>query len=201
MFYKEDGGPRMNKDDQHLFRKYLQKARDNNPDCMTYVEWGSGGSTFWSLEFAHRVISIENHPDWCRKMLSKSLVQCAIMSGKLFYVCVDGGKIHKWGKPVNESTYKSGLYIDVLDNFSVRPDFVLVDGRYRVATALSAYKYMNKDGFVFVHDYAPRKQYQELEGFYKTVVDNSSASINAVARIFQMQNITETIESYRSRAW
>ena len=67
--------PHMNQADQHLFREHLEKSRDLNPNCMTYVEWGSGGSTLWALQFARRILSIENNPEWCRRMSQDPLVQ------------------------------------------------------------------------------------------------------------------------------
>ena len=71
--------PWMKDEDKALLRHFLGVARWRSPGgCMTYVEWGSGGSTLWALEYAKRVLSIENHPKWCRSMLRHPRIQCAI---------------------------------------------------------------------------------------------------------------------------
>ena len=71
--------PWMKDEDKALLRHFLGVARWRSPGgCMTYVEWGSGGSTLWALEYAERVLSIENHPKWCRSMLRHPRIQCAI---------------------------------------------------------------------------------------------------------------------------
>ena len=74
----------------------------------------------------------------CQKFMDLSMGEflifyihrCAVLSGQLVLACVQGGPVKLWGKPVDESSYTSAPYIDMLHHFSpIAPDFVLVDGR------------------------------------------------------------------------
>ena len=44
--FKVKDEPWMKEVDKDLLRYYLRKRRNETGDCMNYVEWGSGGSTF-----------------------------------------------------------------------------------------------------------------------------------------------------------
>ena len=134
--------PIMNSIDKDTFLSYLKKVKQNNPD-MVYVEWGSGGSTYIAVQYAKFVISIENHDEWCVKMTTDKYIQCNIILGKLLFVCAYGGETRFIGFPAHKETYNSTIYITALENFNYNPDFVLIDGRFRVATALGIVSFLN----------------------------------------------------------
>ena len=161
--------PAMTAKDFNLYVRNLQQALTKDA-CMTYVEWGSGGSTFVATEYSQRVVSIENDPEWCETMLASELIQCNIALGRLTYICVDGGDVGYWGHPLNETEYASDLYLDALNNFHhIRPDLVLVDGRYRVACTLNSLNWAKPDTLLMLHDYRDRNFYQPVEEFFDMV--------------------------------
>ena len=69
--------PMMKKDDIEVFRRYLKQKKESQK-CMSYVEWGSGGSTFVSLQYAARILTIENHKEWCDIITKDPLIQVLI---------------------------------------------------------------------------------------------------------------------------
>ncbi len=181
--------PAMMESDVALYRQTLGEAVKRNK-CMTYVEWGSGGSTFIAQEYSDRVVSVENHPEWCNIMLQHTIIQCSIAEGRMVYVCVNGGPVGHWGVPKNETSYQSHLYIEVLNNFAdLHPDLVLVDGRYRVACALNSIKWSKPDSVLMIHDYHNRKHYWDVEKCFDLIDVGSSFDKHVFGTFTKKPNI------------
>lgn len=122
----------------------------------TYIEWGSGGSTLNFAPFARRVAhSIEHDPDWCEKVKSK--LSKSRHYARIVYHCVLVSKGYRnWGRSSSfeEGTYfQFDKYVDRIDALG-EPlfDFVLIDGRARVATAIKSLAYISPDSRVVLHD-------------------------------------------------
>ena len=121
--------------DINTFHHFLGKVKQSEPN-MLYVEWGSGGSTYVALQYASHVISFENDNDWCKVMTRDKFIQCNVVVGNLQFICPDGGKTVGFGIPANATSYNSLPYIEALQIHNYEPDFVFIDGRFRVASAL-----------------------------------------------------------------
>ncbi len=165
------GEPLMRDFDKKTFRHFLSKSGEGAWPCMTYVEWGSGGSTFWALEYAQRVVSVENHVQWCTLMLKDPFIQCSILRGQLVFVCANAGPTKHFGYPVNRATYKPEIYLDALEDFDISPDFILIDGRFRVAAAMNSMKWSKPNSVLMIHDYLDRKKwnYWDIEMFFDRI--------------------------------
>ena len=119
---------------------------------MTYLEWGCGGSTFAALRYADHVVSIENSKAWCDKVVETEVAQCNILLGRLHFLCVNAGETSdEYARPLSPKNYTFSLYRDVMDHFDYSADFVFIDGRLRLATAL---------GMLFPNIYAPNHSYR-----------------------------------------
>ena len=159
--------PWMSEEDKLMFHHYLRDTAEKNPQCMSYLEWGSGGSTFVALQYAHRVISIENYAEWCGIILQSPQVLCNILKGQLVFVCVDAGPVGPFGTPKNISNYVSTHYVDVMKHFrDFQADFVLIDGRFRVATALASLRNSKANSVMMFHDYKKWSDYWVVENFF-----------------------------------
>ena len=190
--------PAMKHVDINLYRENLQQAVKRD-ECMTYVEWGSGGSTFIAPEYSSRVLSIENHPEWCNIMLANPFIQCKIAQGHLIYICVDGGPVQRWGTPANSTEYLSHLYLDALSNFDdITPDMVLVDGRYRVACAMNSVNWSKPDSVLMIHDYHNRHQYHVVEKFFDPVQVRPEQGSRHVFGIFTRKSQVDS-EAYQKQ--
>ena len=110
---------------------------------MTYLEWGCGGSTFVALRYADHVVSIENSQAWCDKIMNTDIAQCNVLLGRLHFICVNAGQTKdRTALPLDPVNYNYSLYTNVMDHFEYSPDFVFIDGRLRVATALGKYSFL-----------------------------------------------------------
>ena len=124
-----------------------------------------------------------------------------IASGKLVYACVNGGRVGDYGRPRNTTLYKSEYYIDVLDHFDIVPDFVLDDGRYRVAVALKIVPQIKDETILMVHDFNNRGYYWEIEQFYDSLDHNSSDNVVFEAftrkKSFNQEKLESSLLEYR----
>ena len=127
---------------------------------QTYLEWGSGGSTLNVAPLAtRRAVSIEHDRRWCAKMQSK------LKGHSIEYYCIPPNKKYK-----HDGSYSSlKSYVDRIDTLGEDVwDFVLIDGRARVACAVKALAYISPDSVVTIHDYArTRGIYSAILFFYE----------------------------------
>lgn len=162
----------MNKQESALFHSYLKNS-------SSYFEWGSGGSTLWASNIVNGVVvSVEHHSSWCSEFIERDDVRCWRKTQKLHYSCVFCGHTIDYGLfPGNASSCPT--YIEAIGEKAHRfaPsgfDMVLVDGRFRVAAALTAYSYLSSDGVLLVHDYMNRPHYRDIERAFARIESAST---------------------------
>ena len=126
-----------------------------------YFEWGSGFTTRTADTIAMRVTSIEGSREWYDKM------QTHVFSNRTTLRYIDIGKTGDFSHP--EDPTKGTPYINAINSTQ---DVILVDGRWRVACAISAFPFIAPKGRLMVHDFS-RKQYHSLLKLYdkETEVD------------------------------
>jgi len=111
---------------------------------FSIFEYGSGNSTFWFSERAHKVISIEYDEKWFKKLENRILT---IQNINLIFI-----------KP------ESKEYAKYILGFTEEFDIVIIDGRDRVKCGLNSLKALKKDG-VIIWDDAERERYKEGHDF------------------------------------
>jgi hypothetical protein len=164
----------------HLFVKHVMGKRN-------YLEWGAGGSTqFAPFIVSGKAYSVEHVPEWCYHLRSENtLIKSAVELGKLEIICVHHQiSLGDWGYPSRNASLVDiqGLQRKYVNAAGVNKfDFVLIDGRFRVACALSLLlKDMLNDGSkVMIHDFHQRPQYEVILDFYD-VVEPSSDRATAI---------------------
>jgi diadenosine tetraphosphatase ApaH/serine/threonine PP2A family protein phosphatase len=153
------------------------------PSTQTYIEWGSGGSTelvSWliisrQVSRNFHALSIESSQAWMHHMRTRnSLVAQAEQMGQLSFVHGSLGSTGHLGYPKAfnpRDRARSFAYVGLSDKLhNRRIDIALVDGRFRLACTLEAYKHFqytqtllwNRSKYfkskyepvVFLHDYA-----------------------------------------------
>ena len=110
------------------------------------------------------------------------------------------GKTGKWGTPIDGSAFRRyHLYpcsIWDIEGFQ-HPDVILIDGRFRVACALTAMIRATKKTTVLFDDYAKRKAYHIVEEFLpKDAVVGEMAKFTIEPREFPREKLTEIIGYY-----
>ncbi|GAB0491213.1 hypothetical protein MMPV_002465 [Pyropia vietnamensis] len=138
---------------------------------MTYLEYGSGGSTLAFAPMAARAYSVEHSVEWCGRM--KEQLAAANLIDRVTYVCEPVARgTGGWGltDPYEEGNYTVfKQYVDAVTRLNETTfDVVLIDGRARVACALKVLPYLSSTSTVIIHD-ARRAAYAPLLDWYDEV--------------------------------
>ena len=143
-----------------LVRKHYEKA-----DVI--LEYGSGGSTVMASEMPGKTIySVESSRVWTKMMRAWFEQEQPVSMPKMQHVNI--GATGKWGTPKDSSAFQRyHLYpLSIWDAEGFKhPDVILVDGRFRVACALSAMLKCTKKTTLLFDDYEGRRGYHVLEEF------------------------------------
>ena len=130
-----------------------------------FLEFGSGGSTLLANRLGVRTVSVESDPYYSaavRRALPHPEIT-TILTPKM-------GLTREWGMPVFGKARKAERYVNapfqhLAGSF---PDFILVDGRYRVACALQSAREAVRAGStstLLFDDYATRPAYHIVETY------------------------------------
>jgi hypothetical protein len=131
------GLPRMTDDELALLRGVFASGRSR------YAEFGAGGSTLLAVEAGFEtIVTVESDAAWASAVREHALVAPAVAAGRANILHADLGPVGAWGYPQDRSlSDRFPSYIAVMweewDRRGAFPDLVLVDGRFRVACALS----------------------------------------------------------------
>ena len=146
--------------------------RENIAKTDFYLEFGTGASTRLAQEAGCRIVGIESDPRWL-KALRETIPSTHTI--RLFHA--DIGIVGAWGYPIFRSPSGSRLakwrrYTLIAEKEIQRigqfPDFVLIDGRFRLACALSVAALASKSGAsttILFDDYVDRPAYHGIERF------------------------------------
>ena len=135
------------------FRQELSRA-------TRYIEFGSGGTTVLADRAGLDTISVENDRFYARAVASR------LHGGRVHQVVVDNGLTREWGFPLFSGVRKAEAYVSAPFGKAPFPDFILVDGRYRVACALESARQAQVRGMsatLMFDDYAGRPHYHAVE--------------------------------------
>lgn len=131
------------------------------------LEYGSGGSTVLASEMPGKTIySVESSRVWTKMMRAWFEMEQPVSMPQMRHVNV--GPTGKWGSPKDGSGFQRyHLYpLSVWDSDGFQhPDVILVDGRFRVACALTAMLRCTKETTLLFDDYEGRKGYHVIEEF------------------------------------
>ena len=154
--------PHFDDETKLMFSELISKSK-----C--YLEYGSGGSTLYSLKKSNvsHVYSVESDAVFTNILLS---VLTEEERSRLSLVATDIGETGSWGFPVDQSgahsywSYPSSVWemIARLDNY---PDLILIDGRFRVACFLISLIHAREDTIIIFDDFYDRDHYQIVKNF------------------------------------
>lgn len=139
------------------FKAELAKA-------SSYLEFGSGGSTVLADRAGIPAVSVESDAIYAKAVRSR------LTSGRVRLVTPDIGMTGEWGTPLFRSEAKWRRYVEAPFPIEPFPDFVLVDGRFRVACALKTAQLAFENGksaTLMFDDYMGRPYYHEVETYLR----------------------------------
>ena len=151
-----------------LSKNEIEFLVDAIKDSKRYLEFGSGGSTFITLERTNvqEVISVESDNAWLDKLREWSNIRTN-EGGRLRFIHVDIGKTGSLGFPVSKDKQESYFHYSA-DPFTQFQDFdsVFIDGRFRVACALQTALHCGSTSKILFHDFNNRKPYHCILKFF-----------------------------------
>lgn len=181
--------PFMTDNERALFKKYLK-------DAARYFEFGSGGSTVWAVNRGLSVRGVESDDKWVSALKSNLGGRCQIEA-------VDVGPTGDWGFPTSTAhKEKFPSYSRAIHNHDIAFDFVLVDGRFRVACTIAAIEHIIKHhediskARIFIHDFWNRPQYHIVLQYLDSVESTESAGVFRVKSNLSSESLNETWDKY-----
>jgi hypothetical protein len=155
-------------------------------DKATHIwEYGSGGSTYQACmrPSVKTVHTIESDGGWAEKV--RVAVHDAGHGNKLVLKHVDiCSRPNHLGLPGAACTFGQAVaYPRALNDCGVKPDLVVVDGRFRVACALHAWNAMDESAVLLIDDYPGRTQYHMLEKHFAKIPGDCDGRLVAFRKI------------------
>ncbi|MFT4797312.1 MAG: hypothetical protein ACJAYE_002068 [Candidatus Azotimanducaceae bacterium] len=147
--------------DDSLFKSLLASTQ-------VYGEYGCGASTRWVLANTHvDVLAVDTSQDWIDEVQK----DCDVVTLKRADIHhVDLGELDNWGLPTSYAKRDHfSDYTNWLWEQEIKPDTVLIDGRFRVCSFLTTLKYASEGTKLIFDDYTNRPCYHIVEEFLEPV--------------------------------
>ena len=150
--------------DKIMFYKYLDKA-------TVYFEYGCGGSTYQAYirNNIFIIYSVESDMQWLNKLKSQ------IKSDKLIFFYNDmDTQVNSWGAPGKNSTNEqrinySNHMLNLTKDQQLEIDFIMIDGRFRVACCLKCFDIIKSDCLIAFDDFLNRSAYTIVLDYYDII--------------------------------
>jgi hypothetical protein len=174
------------------------------PAARIYLEYGSGGSTVVAAKSRVRFKSVDSDPFFLRAVENKITADFGGANGDFIYCNI--GMTELWGIPIFKrlsparcdrwKRYPLAPWLN--HDASFLPDLVLIDGRFRVACALTTIKYLtNKISFeILVDDYRDRAEYREIEKYAELSSLQGRMAVFKPKSAVNLGDIDRAIETY-----
>lgn len=128
-----------------------------------YMEYGAGVSTFFAKNNKKKFISLEADKSFYYFM-KKNIKQIKFLDiGPTKYFSTPILPIYLIKKKIN---YYSDYIKNIYESFGIIPDLILIDGRFRILTALKIIRFLktkSKNITIIIDDYLMRKHYKDIE--------------------------------------
>ncbi|WP_338430022.1 exostosin domain-containing protein [Synechococcus elongatus] len=159
--------PYMSPSEINFFYQIIQET-------SSLLEFGAGGSTLFTLENSNATVtSIEGDPRVVDSLVSSSKIQKFISQNRYQILYIDMDEVSGWSYPKNTKNMEKWLqyHQGVWKNLSNSIDLILIDGRFRVACAISSFLKISSQstGKVLLHDFWEREHYAEILELYQIV--------------------------------
>ena len=185
--------PHFSENDKIMFYKYLNQ-------CSYYFEFGSGGSTYQASlrDNIKSIFSVESDLNWF-----KNLIKILKNSNKIniIYNHLNTQK-NTWGNPgpnctdIQKISYSN--HINNLDrDIKEKLDFILIDGRFRVACCLKCHQNINDDCLIAFDDFLNRPQYHIILQFFNIIdktIDNRMVILKKKKDVIIPDELIKTYE-------
>lgn len=150
-----------------LFFRFLLKSK-------FYFEFGCSSSTIFACEYFPDINMrcVDANMVSINSIRNNTCVNSSMEDGRLSMRYINIGEVSVMGKPLNYDRIRFwGDYSEAIKRIGHAADFVFIDGRFRIASALKAILYTNPSKTVIlIHDFFARPEYYVVLK-YTNVVD------------------------------
>ena len=142
--------------DDELFKNLIKKSN-------IYFEYGCGLSTEYVYKNTNcKIFSVDTSLDWINKIKNIEKKE----ENRLNLTWIDVGDIGDWGYPLSYKKRENfSKYANFFWTLNLKPDLVLIDGRFRVYCFLMILKYALEGTKVLFDDYTNRSYYHVAEEY------------------------------------
>lgn len=171
----------------------------------SYLEFGSGGSTVLAAHAGVPFVSVESDPYFLRAVRRKLHNLGRLDPDAQTFLYADIGMTEAWGAPVMhtptpERIARWGRYPRAPWSALARlpsPHLILVDGRFRVACALAAVRFLQgRAGEILIDDYTDRDHYRVVERHLRLLRTGGRMALFAPRPGFDAAAIDADIEAH-----
>lgn len=154
--------------------KEVALYKETLKDKKFLVEYGVGGSTLLAFKSGINTIwSTDSSQEWLDNIRNHPELGAAVAKKKLHLFHADLGQLRQWGFPAGMEAVKKwpGYPMQVWEKLGERAeqvDVVLVDGRFRIASALVSLLFTRPEVPVVIHDFE-RTHYHVVLEFTDTI--------------------------------
>ncbi|WP_371036912.1 MULTISPECIES: hypothetical protein [unclassified Rhodosalinus] len=142
-------------------------VRERYAAARVILEYGSGGSTILAAGMPGKtVFSVESDKAWAESM--QAVLEAGEYPATVRLHHVDIGPTGKWGRPADGAGFRRyhRYPVSVWERPDfVQPDLVLIDGRFRLACALTTMLLTTRPLTLLFDDYVNRRAYHAIERF------------------------------------
>jgi hypothetical protein len=140
--------------DDALFREVVSTAQ-------VYAEYGVGLSTgHVYTNTSARIVSVESSVEWANRIAKGK------DSSRIKIYAIDLGPLGEWGTPLTYAKRANfPAYVGAIWQAGAKPDVVLIDGRFRVASFLASVLHSAPGTRILFDDYIDRPHYHLVEEF------------------------------------
>ena len=153
--------------EKKIFFQYLDNSK-------VYFEYGSGGSTYEAFKRTNiqKIYAVESDMFWVNKLYANGIPKNSDRV-QILYIDIKAEK-NKYGYPGKNSTYEdwikySRAFGNLESSIKKEVDFILIDGRFRVACALNLLKEISENTIVAFDDFFNRKHYHIVLDYFDVV--------------------------------
>lgn len=175
--------------DEDLFKRMLI----NN--TKVYAEYGCGDSTIWVSDKTDvEIYSVDTSQRWVERVREAG----ERLNENIKFV--DCGDIGQWGRPVDYGKRDNFIdYTDYIWKQKVKPDTILIDGRFRVCCFFTCLKYADPGAQIIFDDYTFRPHYHVVEEFLSKKEENGRQCLFVVPdkSELDLNKIDREIEHFR----
>jgi hypothetical protein len=152
--------------EQDLLRSFLSVTGH-------YLEFGAGASTVMALDCCKAITAVDSSPKWIRHVqrVADSHASCDFQG-----IHADLGRVKLWGYPVSHNQDSGRIYSSAANSFVPNADFVLIDGRFRVA-CFAKLAQLGFRGPVAIHDYSNRPWYHTIDRLGRRIAQAETLSV------------------------